>query len=132
MASLQSPMMPVEIAAAGQQQRFLQALHYFAPALVLGYFSITSAISSCTLHNLKASGTGSRKVLISLVCVVLLSFLVDCCILLVDTALNGARHSHTDRNVSIFPSPPWRAGSCIPFADHKPIRSMLCSHCSSG
>lgn len=98
--------MPAETAAARQQQRFLQALHYIAPVLVLGCFLITSAISACTLHNLKASGTGSRKVLISLVCVVVLSFLVDSCMLLADTALNGARYSPTDSNVSIFPHRP--------------------------
>lgn len=114
MASLQLPMMPVEIAAAGQQQRFLQALHYTAPVLVLGYFLITSTISACTLHNLKASGTGSRKVLISLVCVVVLSFLVDSCMLLADTALNGSRHSPGDSNVSILLHRPGRQAPAFP------------------
>ena len=100
MASLQLPMMPVEMAAARQQQRFLQALHYTAPALILGYFLISTAISAFTLQNLKASSTGSRKVLVSLGCLVVLSFFVDSCMLLTDTSLNGARHSSTDHNVS--------------------------------
>ena len=98
MASLQSPMM-----ALTQQQRFPQSLNYVAPALVLAYFLITSVISTCTLQKLKAGHTGPRKVLVSLVSLVVISFLAEACMLLTDTAVNGARHSSTDSNVSLSP-----------------------------
>ena len=93
-------MMAVYVAAADQQQRFIHSLHYFGPALVLAYFHVANAYSACTLQNLKARGTGPRKVLIPLVCLVLISFLVEACMLLTDTAINGARYSSTDVNVS--------------------------------
>ncbi|KAL9133811.1 MAG: hypothetical protein Q9175_005012, partial [Cornicularia normoerica] len=91
--------MAVEVAATPQQQRFLQCLHYIAPAWVLAYFLITTTISACTLQKLRACGIGPRKVLVSLVSLVVISFLVDSCMLLTDTAVNGARHSSTDSNV---------------------------------
>ena len=102
MASLQSPIMPIEMTAARQQQRFLQALHYLAPALVLGYFLITTAVSACRLQNLKASRTGPRKVVIPLVCLVVVSFLLESCMLIIDTAVTGACHSSRDSIVSLF------------------------------
>ena len=108
MASLQTPLMPMEMAAARQQQRFLQALHYLAPASVLGYFLITTAISACKLQNLKASGTGPRKVVIPLVCLVVISFSVDSCMLIIDTAISGACHSSTDSIVSFSLRKPGR------------------------
>lgn len=103
MASLQSPMMAVEMAAREQQQRFLKALHYIAPASVLAYFLITTTISACTMQHLKGCATGPRKVLVSLVSLVLISFLVESCMLLTDTAINAASHSSTDTNVSTLP-----------------------------
>ena len=106
MASLQSPIMPKDMAAARQQQRFLQALHYLAPVLILGYFLITTAVSACKLQNLKASGTGPRKVVIPFVCLVVVSFLVESCMLIIDTAIGGACHSSTDSIVSLFPRKP--------------------------
>lgn len=99
MASLRSPMMTMEVAATEQQQHFLKALHYIAPASVFAYFLITTTISACTVQHLKACGNGPRKVLVSLVSLVVLSFLVESCMLLTDTAVNGARHSSTDTNV---------------------------------
>ncbi len=102
MASLQSPMTAAEVAATKQQQPFLQLLHYVAPALVLAYFLITTTISVCTLQHLRAWGAGPRKVLTSLVSLVVISFLVESCMLLTDTAVNRARYSSTDSNVSIF------------------------------
>lgn len=90
------------VRAAGQQQRFLQALHYLAPAFVLGYFLITTAISACKLQNLKASGTGPRKIVIPLVCLVTAFFLVESCMLIFDTAISGAYHSSRDTIVSLF------------------------------
>ena len=128
MASLQTTIMPMEMAAARQQQRFLQALHYLAPTSVLSYFLITTAISACKLHNLKASGTGPRKVVIPLVCLVVVSFLVESCMLIVDTAISDACHSSRDSIVSLFPRIPGRqdpasivlttscSGLCIIFA----------------
>ena len=135
MASLQSPLMQVDMAAATRQQRFLQAPHYVAPALVLGYFLITTVISACTLQNLKPGSTGSRKLLVPLVCLVTISFLVESCMLLTDTAttaVNDARHSSTDSNVSIFPREPRRQSSHTLVTDHKLIRFTHSSHCSSG
>lgn len=105
MVSLQSPMngtMTAVVAAAEQQQRFLQALHYIAPALVLAYFLVAATVSICTLQNLKASRSGPRRILVCLVSLIVVSFLVESCMLLTDTAVNGARHSSTDGNVSAF------------------------------
>ena len=92
--------MPVDMAATKQSPRFLQCLHYIAPALVLGYFLITTAISAYTLQNLKPSATGPRKVLLPLACLMPISFLLESCMLLIDTNINGARHSSIDSNVS--------------------------------
>ena len=108
MASLQSPIMPMEMAAAREQQRFLQVLHYLAPASVLGYFLIATAISACKLQNLKASGTGPRKVVIPLLCLVVVSFLVESCMLIIDTALSGAGHFSRDSIVSVILRKPGR------------------------
>ena len=117
-----------------QQQRFLQYLRYIVPAVVFAYFWIAKTISVCTLQNLKASGTGPRKVLLPLASLVVFSFLVESCMLLTDTAFNGARYSSTDSNVSSHPSVHeyGRKGSHIPFADRTPIRFTLCSQSSSG
>ena len=93
-------MMAAEEDPNSQQQRFLQYLRYIVPAAVLAYFLIARTISACTLQNLKASGTGPRKVLLPLASLVTVSFLVDSCMLLMDTAFNGARYSSTDSNVS--------------------------------
>lgn len=98
MTSLQWIMIATE-----QQLGFLKALHYVAPALVLAYFLITTIISACTLQNLKACGTGPRKVLVSLVSLVVISFLVESCMLLADTLIGDSCHSSTDGNVSTFP-----------------------------
>lgn len=88
--------------AAKEQQllRFVQIFRYVAPILVFGYFLISTTISTCTLQNLKAQGTGPRKVSVSLVCLVVISFVVDSCMLLTDTAVHGAHQSSTDSNVS--------------------------------
>lgn len=113
--------MALELTATGQQQHFLQSLHYIAPAVVLAYFLITTAISACTLQSLKACRAGPRKILVSLASLVVLSFLVESCMLLTDTAVNGARHSSTDSNVSTFHRiyKAERQSSHILFADHK-------------
>ena len=134
MASSQSPMMAAEEDPNSQQQRFLQHLRYIVPATVLAYFWIARIISACTLQNLKASSTGPRKLLLPLASLVVVSFFVDSCMLLLDTAFNGARYSSTSSNVS---SPPplnkyGGQGSHISFADRTLIRSTLFSHCSFG
>lgn len=103
MASLQSPIMASEVLATKQQQHFLQLLHYIAPALVLGYYLIATMISVCTLQNQKPGGISPRRVLVSLVSLVVISYLVESCMLLTDTTINGARQSSTDSNVSISP-----------------------------
>ena len=100
MASYQSPMTPVDLAPTQKLRRFLKFLHYTAPALILAYFFITTAISACTLQNLKPCAKGPRKVLLPLVGLVVISFLVESCMLLIDTTINGARHSSIDSNVS--------------------------------
>ncbi|KAM0796010.1 hypothetical protein BDR22DRAFT_812779 [Usnea florida] len=82
-----------------QQQRFLQYLRYIVPAVVFAYFWIAKTISACTLQNLKASSTGPRKVLLLLASLLVFSFLVESCMLLIDTAFNGARYSSTDSNI---------------------------------
>lgn len=134
MASLQSPIMAVEVVAINHQQRFLQSFHYLAPALVLAYFMVTTAISVCTLQNLKACRSGPRKVLVSLLSLVITSFLVEACMLLTDTAVNGAHHSSTDSNVSSLPRTYESRRQCpfVVFADHESIRFMRYSRYSSG
>lgn len=106
MASLQLPIMAVEVevTATEQQQPFLIALHYIAPALILVYFSVAVTVSVCTLQNLRARRAGPRKVLVCLVSLIVISFLVESCLLLADTAFYGAHHSSTDGNVSTFPN----------------------------
>lgn len=126
--------MAVEVAATNQQPRFLQSLHYLAPALVLAYFLIATAISICTLQNLKASRTGPRKILLSLLSLVVISFMVEACMLLTDTAVNGADHSSTDSNVSFLPRI-YKSGSQSSLgviADRESIRFMRYSRYSSG
>ena len=134
MASLQSPIMAVDVAAINQQQRFLQSLHYLAPALVLAYFMTTTAISVCTLQTLKACRSGPRKVLVSLLSLVVLSYLVEACMLLTDTAVNDAHHTSTDGNVSSLPRTYKSRRQCpfVVFADHESIRFMRYSRYSSG
>ena len=134
MASLQSPMMAVAMVAIEPQQRVLKALHYIAPSSVFAYFLIATTISACTIQHLKGCTTGPRKVLVSLLSLVVISFLVESCILLTDTAFYAARYSSTDTNVSTVPRiyEPRRQGSHIMFADRKMIRFMHYSHCSSG
>ena len=134
MASFQSPMMAAEEDPNLQQQRFLQSLRYIVPATVFAYFWIARTISACTLQNLKASRTGPRKVLLPLASLVVFSFLVESCMLLMDTAFNGARYSSTDRNVSSPPSVHEYGRKCshISFADRTLIRFTLCSHSSFG
>ena len=127
-------MMAAEEDPNSQQQRFLHYLRYIVPAMIFAYFWIARTISACTLQNLKASGTGPRKILLPLAFLVMVSFLVDSCMLLMDTAFNGARYSSTDSNVSSPPSVNklGRQGSHISFADRTMIRFTLCSHCSFG
>ncbi|KAL9070382.1 MAG: hypothetical protein Q9161_004941 [Pseudevernia consocians] len=91
--------MAAEVLATKQQQHFLQLLHYIAPALVLLYYLIATTISVCTLQNLKPGTTSPRRVLVSLVSLVVISYLVESCMLLTDTTINGARQSSTDSNV---------------------------------
>ena len=97
-------MMAAEEDPNSQQQRVLQHLRYIVPATVLAYFWIARIISACTLQNLKASSTGPRKILLPLASLVMVSFLVDSSMLLMDTAFNDARYSSTDSNVSSRPS----------------------------
>ena len=95
-------MIVVEDGLTRQPPHFLRSLHYVAPALVLVYFFITTTIGACTLRNLKGLGTGARKVLLSLASLVVISFLVESCMLLTNTLVNGARQSSADSNVSVF------------------------------
>lgn len=104
MGSFQTPMMAVRVAAREQQQRFPTILHYLAPALVLAYFMLAVSVSTCTLQNLKTRRAGPRKVLVCLVSLIVVSFLVESCMLLADSVVGGARHSSTHGNVSAFPN----------------------------
>ena len=75
-------------------------LYYLVPATVLTYYILASTISTCTLQNMKAHpGQTPFKVLLWLMILVLLSFMVEALMLIVDTVYNGARYSSTASNV---------------------------------
>ena len=129
MASVQSPIIAAGVLATKHQQHFLQWLHYIAPALVLLYYLIATTISVCTLQNLKPGTTSPRRVLLSLVSLVVISYLVESCMLLTDTTINGARQSSTDSNVSTSPNvyEPERQGltSCLLTANWSGVCTIL-------
>ena len=134
MATSQLPMMAAEEDPTSPQQRFLHSLHYVVPATVFAYYVIARIISACTLQNLRVSSTGPRKVLLLLASLVMVSFLIESGMLLTDTAINDARYSSKDSNVS-SPHPVNKhrsQGSQVWFADRKLLRFTLCSHCSFG
>ena len=75
-------------------------LYCLVPATVLTYYILASTISTCTLQNLKAhAGKTPFKVLLWLMILVLMSFVVEALMLVVDTIDNGARYSSTASNV---------------------------------
>lgn len=78
-------------------------LYYIVPATVLIYYILASMISTCTLQNMKAHpGKMPFKVLLWLMILVVLSFVVEALMLIVDTVDNGARYSSTASNVRLF------------------------------
>ena len=75
-------------------------LYYLVPATVLTYYILASTISTCTLQNMKAHpGKTPFKVLLWLMILVLLSFVVEALMLIIDTIDDGARYSSTASNV---------------------------------
>ena len=83
-------------------QRALQIIHYVSPAAILAYYLLAKLVSTCTLHNLKASRTCNSKALSRLTWVILLSYMIESGVLLTDTAVGLGKFSSVDSNVSIF------------------------------
>lgn len=92
------------VADADRLHHALRILHYLSPIAVLAYFMLAGIVSFCTLQSLKASGVGPRKAILWLMSLVLLSYVVEACMLLTDTLANHARHSTTGTNVSWLPT----------------------------
>ncbi len=96
--------MVTDMAATDKLQQALQIVHYLSPAVVILYYILALTISICTLHNLDSSRSRPRKILLRLTVVILLSYLVEVCLLVIDTLVNHGRLSSTDRNVSRVPT----------------------------
>jgi len=78
----------------------LQMLHYFSPIAVIAYYMVAAVVSVCTLQNLKISSTGPPKSIFCFMSLVLLSYVLEACMLVADTLGNHAHFSSTDTNVS--------------------------------
>ena len=79
-------------------------LVYVAPATILIYYILASTISTCTLQGLKSRAhSAPYRTLQWLTVLVLISFVAEALMLLIDSIYNQARYSSTDSNVtSIF------------------------------
>ena len=96
--------MDIEMTAFHGIQQALRVLHYLSPTLVIAYYVLAVAISICTLQSQKNSRSSPRKALIGLSCLVLLSYGVEACMLIVDTFASNSRYSTTASNVSKDPA----------------------------
>lgn len=100
MPSYQSPIMAGGEAEADRLRHGLEILHYLSPVAVFAYYLLAVTVSVCTLQNLNVSTTGPRKFVLWFVSLVLLSYVLEACMLLTDTLANHAHFSSTDANVS--------------------------------
>lgn len=106
MPATQSPMAiasigPTVMAAAHQVHDICRALHYVAPAATLLYYLIATTISVLALQNLKLNDRKvPRKTLFLLASSVLVSYIGEAALLLVDTFMRASLQSSTDSNVS--------------------------------
>jgi len=94
---------PTVMAAAHQVHHICRALHYVAPAATLLCYLIATTISVLTLQNLKLNDRKvPRKTLFLLASSVLVSYMGEAAMLLVDTFMThkASLQSSTDSNVS--------------------------------
>ena len=91
------------MAATESHHRIDAILHYFFPISILAYYIIASVISVCTLQKWRASnGQGApRKFSLGFEFSVLVSYVAEACLLLIDTIAKDAQNSSTDANVSL-------------------------------
>ena len=99
----QSVMMAVDVAASNSLQQALEILHYLSPAVVIAYHLLAVTVSICALHNLTSPRTSPRRLLLGLMSAVLFSYVVEACMLLIDTLIKNARFSGPDINASENP-----------------------------
>lgn len=92
--------MEVGGAEAERLRHGLELLHYLSPVAVFAYYLLATTVSVCTLQSLNVSTTGPRKFILCFVSLVLLSYVLEACMLLTDTLANHALFSSTDTNVS--------------------------------
>lgn len=88
------------MATTDKLRHFLSILHYLSPIVIISFYLLAATVSICTLQSLKASRIGPRQLLLWLMSSVLVSYIVEACMLLTDTMTNDARFSSTDSNVS--------------------------------
>lgn len=89
-----------------QIHQTLVILHYLSPALVLLYFAVAAAISICTLQTLGNNGRKApRKTILSVMLVIMLSYVSEALMLVVDTFTSEMRRTTTDGNVSFLSLP---------------------------
>ncbi len=100
----QSPIMVGGEAEADRLRHSLQILHYFAPIAVFAYYQLAATVSVFTLQNLKVSTPGPRKLVLCFMSLVLLSYVLEACMLVTDTVAKHAHFSSTDTNVSCTPA----------------------------
>lgn len=94
--------MAAKMAVSHELQHALHVVHYVSPAAIIAYYVLAVTVSTCTLQNLKTR-TSPRKILIGFTCMILLSYAVEACMLLIDTLANHGQFSSTDSNVSEVP-----------------------------
>lgn len=92
--------MTADMAATDKLQQTLCIIHYVSPAVIIAYYSLAVTVSVCVLHNLKHPRTSPLTILKWLTFTILFSYMVEACMLLIDTLANHSRFSSTDSNVS--------------------------------
>lgn len=95
----QIPIMPGDLRSLDRVDA-LYVLQYMSPVLVIAYYLLASTVSLCSLQKARSSGTSPRKTLLWLMSLVALSYMVEACMLVLDSLANHARFSSTNSNVS--------------------------------
>ena len=104
MALSRSATVAVDMTTTDRLDQALKIVHYVSPAVVIAYYLLAVTVSICVLHNLTPSHTSPRRVLLGLMATVLFSYVVEACMLLIDTLANHGRFSTTDGNVRMIPA----------------------------
>ena len=88
----------------------LGVLHYVLPAILLAYYVIAQIVSICTLQKLKSRGRRiKRRPIVLLQCTVLILYIIEASLLVLDSLLSHPSNSSTDNNVRpLFISCPYR------------------------